>query len=337
MNSLDPDALDGIWPNTPHALPAKEAMPGVVSVRLFGEDEDEFTDEIQVVEHGEGYHAAQAPAVAPPPLTLILPEPPPPLAGSPHRNRSLFNGILAGVLLGGIVLWWSGDDADLIPSIDPIVAEVTDPVELEPVEIEVEPVEIEVEPVEIEPEPVEIEVEPVEVEPVEPVEVEPVEVEPVEPVEVEPVEVEQVVADADPIGTLIANPAPTEPKRGEYIPPPDPRHQVAFPGTFAPDGHLATIDKVKAWGDLVKALKSSTGPISLVGHTDVEGKHPTDQDNAWLRADSVRALLVIQGFDRDRIAVLGAGTTKPLGSNATAEGRSQNRRVQVLYTQAQTD
>jgi hypothetical protein len=328
MISLDPDALDGIWPPTPHAPPAKEAMPGVVSVRLFGEDEDEITDEVQVVEHGAGYHAAQAPAVAPPPLTLILPEPPPPLAGSPHRHRALFNGILAGVLLGGMVLWWSGDDAEVIPTTDQVVAEVT---ELEPVEIEVEPVE-----------PVEIEVE-VEVEPVEPVEVE-VEVEvepvePVEPVEVEPVEAEpiEIEPEADPIGALIANPTPTDPQEREYIPPPDPRHQAAFPGTFAADGHRATIHDVKAWGDLVKALKSSTGPISLVGHTDVEGKHPTDRDNAWLRADSVRDLLVIQGFDRDRIAVLGAGTTTPLGSNATAKGRSQNRRVQVLYTQAQTD
>jgi hypothetical protein len=191
--------------------------------------------------------------------------------------------------------------------------------DLETVEPDLETVEPDLETVEPAPEP------------------EPVEIEPVEPVEAEPVVAEVAEPDADPIGTLIANPAPTEPKRGEFIPPPDPRHQAAFPGTFAPDGHLATIDKVKAWGDLVKALKSSTGPISLVGHTDVEGQHPTDRDNAWLRADSVRALLVIQGFDRDRIAVLGAGTTKPLGSNATAEGRSQNRRVQVLYTQAQTD
>ncbi len=333
MNALDPDALDGIWPHTPHAPPAKEAMPGVVSVRLFGEDEDEITDEVQVVEHGEGYHAAQAPAVAPPPITLILPEPPPPLAGSPHRSRALFNGILAGVLLGGLLLWWSGDDAEVIPTTDQVVAEATEPVELEPVEIEIEPVE-----------PVEIEIEPtepveIEIEPVEPVEIEIEPVEPVEAKEPEPEPESDPDPESDPIGALIANslPTPTDPRESEFIPPPDPRHQAAFPGTFSSDGHLATIHDVEAWGDLVKALRSSTGPISLVGHTDVEGKHPTDRDNAWLRGDSVRALLVIQGFDRDRIAVLGAGTTQPLGSNATAEGRSQNRRVQVLYSQAQTD
>jgi hypothetical protein len=318
MLSLDPDALDGIWPPTPHAPPAKEATPGVVSVRLFGDDEDEITDEVQVVEHGDGYHAVQAPALAPPPLTLVLPEPPPPLAGSPHRSRSLFNGILAGVLLGGMLLWWSGDEAEVIPTTDQVVAEVTEPVELEPVQVEVEPVE------------------PIEIEPVEPVEIE---IEPVEPVEIkiEPVEPAEVAPEADPIGALIANAASPEPQKGEFIPPSDLRHQAAFPGTFAPDGHLATIHDVEDWGGLVKALRSSTGPISLVGHTDVEGKHPTDRDNAWLRADSVRALLVIQGFDRDRIAVLGAGTTEPLDSNTTAEERSQNRRVQVLYTRAQTD
>jgi OOP family OmpA-OmpF porin len=302
MNSLDPDALDGIWSPTPHPPPAKEAVPGVVSVRLFGEDEDEITDEVQVVEHGAGYHAAQAQAFAPPPLTLILPDPPPPLAGTPHRSRSLFNGILAGVLLGGVLLWWAGDEPEEIPVTDQVVVEVIEPTVAE---IEIEPAVAEIE---IEPAVAEIEIEPAEPDPVE-----------IQPAEPEPVEIE------------------IEPKTTEFVPPPNPRRNTAFPGTFAPNSHVATIQNVEAWATLVKALKSSTGPISLVGHTHLEGKHPTDRDNAWLQADSVRALLVTQGLDRDRIAVLGAGTRQPLGSNATAEGRSQNRRVQVLYTRRQTD
>jgi outer membrane protein OmpA-like peptidoglycan-associated protein len=46
----------------------------------------------------------------------------------------------------------------------------------------------------------------------------------------------------------------------------------------------------------------------------------------------VKAWLVKQGIDAGRLSTRGMGDTKPLDSNATAEGRANNRRVEFVKT-----
>jgi outer membrane protein OmpA-like peptidoglycan-associated protein len=47
------------------------------------------------------------------------------------------------------------------------------------------------------------------------------------------------------------------------------------------------------------------------------------------RAANVKAVLVEGGVPADRLSVVGYGATRPVGDNATPEGRAQNRRVQL--------
>ena len=47
------------------------------------------------------------------------------------------------------------------------------------------------------------------------------------------------------------------------------------------------------------------------------------------RAQSVASYLIAQGVDGSRVSTRGMGPDQPVASNATAEGRAQNRRVEV--------
>ena len=49
-----------------------------------------------------------------------------------------------------------------------------------------------------------------------------------------------------------------------------------------------------------------------------------------LRGDAVKAYLVSQGIDANRIKTEGRGKSQPVADNATAEGRAKNRRVELV-------
>lgn len=100
-------------------------------------------------------------------------------------------------------------------------------------------------------------------------------------------------------------------------------------------------DVVDAKG--IEALKSlahvlnSTNDISVVieGHTDsIHIKTPQFKDNwdlSTARATAiVRVLTLDYGFDSERISASGRSKYHPLKSNATAEGRAANRRIEVI-------
>lgn len=73
--------------------------------------------------------------------------------------------------------------------------------------------------------------------------------------------------------------------------------------------------------------------IELVGHTDASGNAQANTALSLARADATRdALVTLYGADPARISTRGAGPAEPVASNDTAEGRAQNRRVEVLAT-----
>ncbi|HMI03431.1 MAG TPA: OmpA family protein [Pedobacter sp.] len=83
--------------------------------------------------------------------------------------------------------------------------------------------------------------------------------------------------------------------------------------------------------DVAKILKTkdSSRKILIDGHSDATG---TANYNQWLsdkRAASVKVYLVTQGIDEQRIKTAGHGSTQPVASNKTPEGRLKNRRVEV--------
>ena len=69
--------------------------------------------------------------------------------------------------------------------------------------------------------------------------------------------------------------------------------------------------------------------IDVTGHTDSTGTPQHNQRLSEARAGSVADYLVAQGNNPQRFQVLGMGQNDPIASNATSEGRAQNRRVEI--------
>jgi outer membrane protein OmpA-like peptidoglycan-associated protein len=74
--------------------------------------------------------------------------------------------------------------------------------------------------------------------------------------------------------------------------------------------------------------------IVVEGHTDSQGEASYNQDLSQRRAQSVRDYLVSRGIAADRITAQGFGLTRPIADNASAEGRANNRRVEIVVLPA---
>lgn len=69
--------------------------------------------------------------------------------------------------------------------------------------------------------------------------------------------------------------------------------------------------------------------VDVNGHTDSTGSASHNQGLSQRRAASVANYLGSQGIDPRRFAIIGYGATQPVASNATPDGRAQNRRVEI--------
>lgn len=84
---------------------------------------------------------------------------------------------------------------------------------------------------------------------------------------------------------------------------------------------------------LVKVLNNYPDTdIELQGHTDSKGSEEYNQSLSERRANAVSGYLVGQGINDNRLTIKGFGETIPKYSNDTADGRTQNRRVEFLIT-----
>ncbi len=84
---------------------------------------------------------------------------------------------------------------------------------------------------------------------------------------------------------------------------------------------------------LVKVLNSySDTDIELQGHTDNKGSEAYNQSLSERRANAVLGYLASNGISNNRLTIKGFGETVPKYDNGTAEGRTQNRRVEFLIT-----
>lgn len=69
--------------------------------------------------------------------------------------------------------------------------------------------------------------------------------------------------------------------------------------------------------------------VLVEGHTDDRGTEEYNMTLSENRAKSVYNQLVRQGVSSTRVTVLGYGESQPIETNNTAEGRQQNRRVEI--------
>jgi outer membrane protein OmpA-like peptidoglycan-associated protein len=72
--------------------------------------------------------------------------------------------------------------------------------------------------------------------------------------------------------------------------------------------------------------------LDIEGHTDSTGSDEFNQKLSEQRATSVQSYLVEQGLSRDAVTAKGFGKTMPVADNATAAGRQQNRRVEIIVS-----
>ncbi|WP_134090781.1 OmpA family protein [Olivibacter sp. XZL3] len=87
-----------------------------------------------------------------------------------------------------------------------------------------------------------------------------------------------------------------------------------------------SLDKV------AKLLVEKNFSLKLAGHTDNTGSMNLNMRLSKERAEAVKAYLVSKGANPSRIEATGYGPTQPIATNATAEGRQANRRVEfTLY------
>ncbi len=69
--------------------------------------------------------------------------------------------------------------------------------------------------------------------------------------------------------------------------------------------------------------------LIVKGHTDSQGDDRFNQKLSEERANTVRNFLVSEGVSSARATAVGFGSKMPVATNATAEGRQQNRRVEI--------
>lgn len=74
----------------------------------------------------------------------------------------------------------------------------------------------------------------------------------------------------------------------------------------------------------------------IEGHTDNVGSEESNLDLSQRRADSVRSYLIRRGIGAARLSTSGLGEGSPIADNDSVTGRQQNRRVEVIISNAAT-
>jgi outer membrane protein OmpA-like peptidoglycan-associated protein len=100
---------------------------------------------------------------------------------------------------------------------------------------------------------------------------------------------------------------------------------------FATNEHsLLPIAKQKLREVAGALLEQGDSNILVEGHTDARGSAIQNHELSLLRAREVRGYLISQGIPTANIQAAGLGAERPIASNTTPEGRSINRRVEIV-------
>lgn len=113
---------------------------------------------------------------------------------------------------------------------------------------------------------------------------------------------------------------------------PDGSVGLVMPGNITFDTNKSNI-KPNFYSTLNKVAQILTednkSGILVTGYTDSTGNDSINIPLSQARAQSVASYLASQGVSTTRINAQGQGSANPIASNATAEGREQNRRVEI--------
>lgn len=104
---------------------------------------------------------------------------------------------------------------------------------------------------------------------------------------------------------------------------------------FSPGDDRLEPASYESFAKVAQALAKLPNPIRVEGHTDSQPMRNRRFRNNWelSAARAVAVLNLLEGsyqFDRTRLSAAGYADTEPVDSNATEEGRSRNRRVDLV-------
>jgi len=112
------------------------------------------------------------------------------------------------------------------------------------------------------------------------------------------------------------------------VPPSPPAISVLFDfnkATIKPE----YIDRLNNFGEFLK--NNPTATVSIDGYTDNIGGRQANMKLSTLRAEEGRRYIIKNfGIDKSRIVVKGSGSSRPVASNRTKNGRALNRRIEVI-------
>lgn len=168
------------------------------------------------------------------------------------------------------------------------------------------------------------------------------------------VEETQPAAPADPAPAAPADPAANPmPVASAEPPPAQSAPQTSTPTLADPTPPMQTCDQIMAdilgrsriefakasaaiggsskdlLDEIAKAAASCPGGMRIEGHTDSRGAVALNNALSQRRAEAVREALMARGVAGERLLAEGFGSDKPVGDNATDEGRARNRRIEI--------
>jgi len=133
----------------------------------------------------------------------------------------------------------------------------------------------------------------------------------------------------------VAAPKP-EPQMTPVPPPPTPARALTLSGDATFQTGKATLTP-NARDRLDQVVEQAGGTqfraVTAKGYTDATGSAGLNQRLSERRAQAVIDYLRSHGLRSANFAAMGYGATNPVASNATAAGRAQNRRVEVMLNQ----
>ena len=143
------------------------------------------------------------------------------------------------------------------------------------------------------------------------------------------------VTDNDGMTGMANVPITVAAKRAAPPPPPAPAQRIVLRGVnFAFDSAVIRPDAQVILQTAADVLKENPGVrVRVTGHTDSIGTDAYNQSLSERRARSVADYLTSLGVSGSRLSTSGAGEREPVASNATDDGRAQNRRVELTVAQ----
>lgn len=108
------------------------------------------------------------------------------------------------------------------------------------------------------------------------------------------------------------------------------KETIGFPHGEA-DIEPASTDLLDAVAKIMLSTSAIT-KLTIEGHTDTTGEPAANQPLSEERALAVKKYLEGKGVDPSRLESRGFGSSQPVDSNETEEGRAKNRRVEFKVT-----